>query len=141
MYVDDCLQGTEMLMNSDVDIPLNIGSSELIAINDLYKMVAGFAGIEIEVVHDLTAPQGIRGHDSDNTLIKHHLGWEPSISLEDGTRDLRMDRTASQSSERAMRSTRGFRRQGIQPSCDPRGKSRATSIGPTITVLDRSAVV
>ncbi len=84
MYVDDCVLGTEMLMDSDVRIPLNIGSSELIAINDLYQMVARFADIEIELVHDLTAPQGVRGRNSDNTLIKEHLGWEPSISLEEG---------------------------------------------------------
>ncbi len=84
MYVDDCVLGTEMLMNSEVPIPLNIGSSELIAINDLYEMVAGFAGIEIELVHDLNAPQGVRGRNSDNTLIKERLGWEPSTSLEEG---------------------------------------------------------
>jgi nucleoside-diphosphate-sugar epimerase len=84
MYVDDCVKGTDMLMNSDARIPLNIGSSELIAINDLYRMVAGFAGIEIELVHDLTAPQGVRGRNSDNTLIQEHLGWQPSISLEEG---------------------------------------------------------
>jgi len=86
MYVDDCVKGTDMLMNSDIRVPLNIGSSELIAINDLYKMVAGFAGIEIELVHDLTAPQGVRGRNSDNTLIQEHMGWEPSITLEDGMR-------------------------------------------------------
>ncbi|MBT8241258.1 MAG: NAD-dependent epimerase/dehydratase family protein [Acidimicrobiia bacterium] len=84
MYVDDCVKGTDMLMNSDVRIPLNIGSSELIAINDLYRMVAGFAGIEIELVHDLSAPQGVRGRNSDNTLIQEQLGWQPSISLEEG---------------------------------------------------------
>ncbi len=84
MYVDDCVYGTDMLMNSDVKIPLNIGSSELIAINDLYKMVAEFAGIEINLVHDLSAPQGVRGRNSDNTLIQEHLGWEPSITLKEG---------------------------------------------------------
>ncbi|MFW2380619.1 MAG: NAD-dependent epimerase/dehydratase family protein [Acidimicrobiales bacterium] len=84
MYVDDCVKGTDMLMNSDVREPLNIGSSELIAINDLYRMVAGFAGIEIELVHDLTAPQGVRGRNSDNTLIQEQLGWQPTISLEEG---------------------------------------------------------
>ncbi|MGI9610476.1 MAG: NAD-dependent epimerase/dehydratase family protein [Acidimicrobiia bacterium] len=86
MYVDDCVKGTDMLMNSDVREPLNIGSSELIAINDLYRMVAGFAGIEIDLVHDLTAPQGVRGRNSDNTLIQEQLGWQPSISLEEGMR-------------------------------------------------------
>ncbi len=84
MYVDDCVVGTEMLMNSDVRIPLNIGSSELIAINDLYRMVADIAGIEIELVHDLSAPQGVRGRNSDNTLIREHLGWEPSTTLQEG---------------------------------------------------------
>ncbi len=84
MYVDDCLIGSQMLMNSDVKIPLNIGSSELIAINDLYYMVAEIAGVEIKLEHDLTAPQGVRGRNSDNALIQEKLGWEPSIGLREG---------------------------------------------------------
>ncbi len=83
-YIDDCLDGTRLLMDSDVRVPLNIGSSELIAINDLYHLVADIAGLEVELVHDLTAPQGVRGRNSDNTLIRRELGWEPSISLREG---------------------------------------------------------
>jgi len=86
MYIDDCVNGTKMLMDSDVTEPINIGSAELISINDLYDMVAKFAGIEISRVHDLTAPQGVRGRNSDNTLILEKLGWEPSITLEEGMR-------------------------------------------------------
>ncbi len=84
MYVDDCVKGTKMLMDSDIREPINIGSAELISINDLTEMVAGIAGIDITRKHDLTAPQGVRGRNSDNTLIQELMGWEPSISLLDG---------------------------------------------------------
>ncbi len=84
MYIDDCIAGTKMLMDSDVTEPLNIGSAELISINDLTEMVASIAGIEITRNHDLTAPQGVRGRNSDNTLIMEKLGWAPSIGLRDG---------------------------------------------------------
>ncbi len=84
MYIDDCLTGTRMLMDSDVTIPLNVGSSELVTINGLYEMVADIAGVKIDLVHDLSAPQGVRGRNSDNTLIQQHLGWEPSIPLREG---------------------------------------------------------
>lgn len=84
MYIDDCVTGTKMLMDSDIREPINIGSAELISINDLYDMMAKYAGIEITRNHDLTAPQGVRGRNSDNTLILEKLGWEPTISLEDG---------------------------------------------------------
>ncbi|NNC78888.1 MAG: NAD-dependent epimerase/dehydratase family protein [Acidimicrobiales bacterium] len=86
MYIDDCIEGVKRLMDSDVTIPINIGSAELISINDLYDMVAEFAGIEITREHDLTAPQGVRGRNSDNTLILELLGWEPAISLQEGMR-------------------------------------------------------
>lgn len=84
MYIDDCIEGTKKLMDSDIAEPLNIGSAELISINDLTDMVAKIAGIEITRNHDLSAPQGVRGRNSDNTLIKEKLGWEPTISLQDG---------------------------------------------------------
>jgi len=86
MYIDDCVNGTKMLMDSDITEPINIGSAELISINDLTDMVADLAGIEITREHDLTAPQGVRGRNSDNTLILELLGWEPSISLQEGMR-------------------------------------------------------
>ncbi len=84
MYVDDCIHGTKLLMGSDIREPLNLGSAELIAINDLAELVAKIADIEITRNHDLSAPQGVRGRNSDNALIQKLLGWEPSISLEDG---------------------------------------------------------
>jgi GDP-D-mannose 3',5'-epimerase len=84
MYIDDCVRGTKALLNSDFREPLNIGSAELISINGLVDMVADIAGIEVSRIHDLSAPQGVRGRNSDNTLINEVLGWEPSIPLREG---------------------------------------------------------
>ncbi len=84
MYVDDCVEGTLRLMDSDVDVPINIGSSELVSINELVDTTAAIAGIEVKRVHDLTAPQGVRGRNSDNTLILQELAWEPTITLREG---------------------------------------------------------
>ncbi len=84
MFVDDCVEGTLRLMASDVRVPINIGSEELVTINELTDLTADIAGIEITRRHDLSAPQGVRGRNSDNTLINELLGWEPSISLRDG---------------------------------------------------------
>lgn len=84
MYIDDCLEGLARLMASDVREPLNIGSAELVSINDLVELVADIAGIEVTRVHDLSAPQGVRGRNSDNTLVLELLGWEPTISLREG---------------------------------------------------------
>jgi len=84
MYIDDCVYGTKALLNSDFRDPLNIGSAELISINGLVDLVAEIAGITVERVHDLSAPQGVRGRNSDNTLINEVLGWEPSTTLRDG---------------------------------------------------------
>ncbi|MEL6891424.1 MAG: NAD-dependent epimerase/dehydratase family protein [Actinomycetota bacterium] len=84
MFVDDCVHGTQMLTESDVIDPINIGSSELVSINQLIDIISGIAGIEVEREHDLTAPQGVRGRNSDNEMIVEKLGWEPSTSLRDG---------------------------------------------------------
>ena len=84
MYVDDCVTGTRMLMDSDVIEPINIGSSELVSINQLIDIISDIAGITVERRHNLDAPQGVRGRNSDNTLIQELLGWEPSITLRDG---------------------------------------------------------
>ena len=84
MYVDDCVAGSIMLAESDVREPLNIGSSELVTINDLVSTVEQIADITLERKYKLDAPQGVRGRNSDNTLILERLGWEPSISLRDG---------------------------------------------------------
>jgi GDP-D-mannose 3', 5'-epimerase len=84
MYVDDCVYGTQLLARSDVREPINVGSSELVTINELVSIVEEIAGIQLERRYQLQAPQGVRGRNSDNTLILERLGWEPSISLRDG---------------------------------------------------------
>ena len=83
-YIDDCLEGTFRLMESDHKEPLNIGSDRLITIDELVDMIAKIAGKDITKKHLLDKPQGVRGRNSDNTLCKKVLGWEPKISLEDG---------------------------------------------------------
>lgn len=82
-YIDDCVHGTKLMTRGDVTEPLNLGSSELTTINDLYYLVADIAGIEIKLKH-IDGPLGVRGRNSDNTLIQKHFGWEPSISLREG---------------------------------------------------------
>jgi GDP-D-mannose 3',5'-epimerase len=83
-YIDDCLEGTLRLTASDVREPLNIGSEQLVSINELVDIVENIAGIKLKRLYNLDAPQGVRGRNSDNTLIKERLGWAPAISLEDG---------------------------------------------------------
>lgn len=84
MFIDDCVYGTQAIMNSDIDAPINLGSAELVSINRLVDIVAEIAGIEVTRVHDLSAPQGVRGRNSDNTAIAERVGWEPSIALRTG---------------------------------------------------------
>jgi nucleoside-diphosphate-sugar epimerase len=83
-FIDDCLEGTWRLMSSDVTEPLNIGSSELVAVDDLVSIVEQIAGIRLVRRYDPSAPQGVRGRNSDNTLVQELLGWQPGIRLEDG---------------------------------------------------------
>jgi nucleoside-diphosphate-sugar epimerase len=84
MYIDDCLHGTRTLMASEVREPLNIGSDELVTINQLIDMVEEIAGKRFKRRYMLDAPKGVRGRCSDNTLITQKLGWAPSIRLRDG---------------------------------------------------------
>jgi nucleoside-diphosphate-sugar epimerase len=84
MYVDDCTHGTRRILESDVLEPLNLGSDELVSINRLVDIAERFAGIRLDRRYRLDAPQGVRGRNSDNTLIKARLGWAPDISLEAG---------------------------------------------------------
>ena len=84
MYIDDCVYGTRMLLESDIREPLNVGSSELVTINDLVAMTEQIAGVSLKRTHDLSAPQGVRGRNSDNTRILELAGWEPSTSLQEG---------------------------------------------------------
>lgn len=86
MYIDDCLRGIDMIMHCDdlVATPINLGSSELVSINELVSIIETIAGIELERKYDLTAPRGVAGRNSDNTFIESVLGWEPNTSLRDG---------------------------------------------------------
>jgi GDP-D-mannose 3',5'-epimerase len=84
MYIDDCVRGTFMLTDSDFAEPINIGSSELVTINQMVDIVERIAGIKLRRSYKLDAPKGVRGRSSDNTLIKKVFGWEPKISLEEG---------------------------------------------------------
>ncbi|HZQ43220.1 MAG TPA: NAD-dependent epimerase/dehydratase family protein [Acidobacteriaceae bacterium] len=84
MYIDDCVQGTQMLMASDIDEPINLGSSELVTINQLVDIVEEIARIKLKRNYNLSAPKGVNGRNSDNTLILERLGWEPSTKLRDG---------------------------------------------------------
>ena len=83
-YIDDCIYGTERLMWSDVNEPLNVGSSELVSINQMVDIVEEIAGVKLERKYLLDAPKGVRGRNSDNARILDLFGWEPSTSLRDG---------------------------------------------------------
>jgi GDP-D-mannose 3',5'-epimerase len=84
MYIDDCVRGSQMILASDHVEPINLGSSELVSINQLYSIVEEIAGIKCERSYQLDAPQGVRGRNSDNTIIQEVFDWEPSTSLADG---------------------------------------------------------
>ncbi len=82
-YIDDCVEGIHKLMRSDWHDPLNLGQDRLVTINELADMIADIAGVKIVKKH-VEGPQGVRGRNSDNTLLRQVLGWEPRISLEEG---------------------------------------------------------
>lgn len=84
MYIDDCIEGIQKITQSDVIEPLNLGSDELVTINGLVDIVEDIAGIKLKRHYKLDAPKGVNGRNSDNTLIKKHLGWAPGIRLRDG---------------------------------------------------------
>lgn len=84
MYIDDCTKGTQMIFESDIHEPLNLGSNELVTINQLVDMVEEIAGVKLKRTYNLNAPKGVNGRNSDNTLIQQRLGWAPSISLREG---------------------------------------------------------
>lgn len=83
-YIDDCIHGTQMIMNSSWAEPINLGSSEMVTINQLVDIVEKIAGIKLKRRYDLSAPKGVNGRNSDNTLIQKEFGWQPSIKLHDG---------------------------------------------------------
>ena len=84
MWIDDCVKGIQMIMNGDYAEPLNLGSSELVSINQLVDIVEDIAGVKLKRNYNLSAPKGVNGRNSDNTLIRKVFGWEPSTKLRDG---------------------------------------------------------
>lgn len=83
LYIDECLEGISRLMQSDFPGPVNIGSEEMVTINQLAKIIMNIAGKKLTIKH-ISGPQGVRGRNSDNKLIKEKLFWEPSYSLHSG---------------------------------------------------------
>ena len=83
-YIDDCLEGIDRLMRSHFHDPINLGSSELVSINGLVDIVESIAGTRLKRRYNLDAPKGVNGRNSDNTLIKSALGWEPHTRLSEG---------------------------------------------------------
>jgi GDP-D-mannose 3',5'-epimerase len=84
MWIDDCVKGTQMIMQGDCAEPLNLGSSELVTINQLVDMAEEIAGVKLKRRYNLSAPKGVNGRNSDNTLIRKLFNWEPSTRLRDG---------------------------------------------------------
>ena len=84
-YIDDCVVGIYKLMRSTFYDPLNLGQDRMITINELADLISEIAGVTITRKY-VSGPQGVRGRNSDNTLLRKVLGWEPEISLEDGLR-------------------------------------------------------
>jgi GDP-D-mannose 3',5'-epimerase len=82
-YIDDCVTGLHKLMRSDYRQPLNLGQDRMVSINELARMIANIAGVQIDIKH-VPGPQGVRGRNSDNTRLKKVLQWEPKVSLEEG---------------------------------------------------------
>jgi nucleoside-diphosphate-sugar epimerase len=84
MYVDDCVEGLYRLMHSDCPIPLNLDTGQMVTLDQLVKIVAETAGKTVRIRHNRSMPQGVRGCNSDNALLRHVLGWEPQTSLSEG---------------------------------------------------------
>lgn len=84
MYIDDCIEGTLKIMASDIEEPINLGSSQVVTIDELVDVVEEIAGASLVRRYDAFAPKGVRGRNSDNTMILERLGWEPSTGLYDG---------------------------------------------------------
>jgi GDP-D-mannose 3',5'-epimerase len=85
-WIDDCLKGTQAILASDIIEPINLGSSELVTINQLVDIAEEIAGIKLKRNYKLDAPKGVNGRNSDNTMIQAKLGWQPSTALKDGMR-------------------------------------------------------
>jgi GDP-D-mannose 3', 5'-epimerase len=87
LYIDDCLDGIQALMRSDFIGPVNIGSEEMISINDYARMIMEISGKSLEI-KNIPGPQGVRGRNSDNALALERIGWAPCLSLREGTERL-----------------------------------------------------
>ena len=85
-YIDDCVHGIYLITHSDVQQPINLGSSELVTINGLVDIVEEIAGVKLQRNYKLDAPKGVNGRNSDNAMIQQRLQWAPSIRLRDGLR-------------------------------------------------------
>jgi nucleoside-diphosphate-sugar epimerase len=86
-YIRDCITGTIKLMESNIREPLNIGSSEMVSINQLTKIIETIAGVTLNPIYNMSAPKGVRGRNSDNSKILRTLNWEPNISLKEGLKE------------------------------------------------------
>jgi GDP-D-mannose 3', 5'-epimerase len=84
MYIDECVEGILKIMYSNIEEPINLGSDEMVSINQLVDIVEDIAGIKLKRSYDLNAPKGVRGRNSENTLIKEYLNWAPSFPLKEG---------------------------------------------------------
>ena len=84
MYIDDCLWGMQAILESDIQEPINLGSSELVTINQLVDVVEEIAGVKLHRSYNLNAPKGVNGRNSDNTKLRSYLDWEPTIPLYEG---------------------------------------------------------
>jgi len=84
MYIDDCIKGIFKIFESDIHEPINLGSSELVTINQLVDIVEQIAAVKLRRKYDLKAPKGVNGRNSDNSKIIRYLGWQPSILLKEG---------------------------------------------------------
>jgi len=84
MFIDDCTDGIQKIMDSKIEEPINLGSSEAVTINQLVDIAEQIAGVKLKRNYDLSAPKGVNGRNSDNTLIQKYLGWEPSTPLRVG---------------------------------------------------------
>ena len=84
MYIDDCVEGIQKIHNSNILEPINLGSSELVSINHLVDIAEDIGGVKLKRTYDLSAPKGVTGRNSDNTLIREYLDWEPGTRLRDG---------------------------------------------------------
>jgi nucleoside-diphosphate-sugar epimerase len=84
LYIDDCIRGIQKIMDSDLSDPVNLGSSELVTINQLVDIVEEIAGVRLERRYNTSAPTGVTGRNSDNTFIRKSIGWEPGFPLREG---------------------------------------------------------